>query len=66
MKIIINGKEEAVAENATLEEIVASRGLNPGGIIVELNYALVKRESWPDTILRENDRVEILRFVGGG
>lgn len=66
MKIIINGKEEAVDENTTLEQVVASRGINPAGIIVELNYALVKRESWPDIILRENDRVEILRLVGGG
>ncbi len=66
MKIILNGREVTVPENTTLEGLIALRGLAPDHIIVELNHGLVKRESWPGTVLIENDRVEILRFVGGG
>lgn len=66
LKIILNGRDVTVPENTTLEGLISMRGLVPDLIIVEHNHGLVKRENWPDTVLRENDRVEILRFVGGG
>lgn len=66
VKITLNGREEAVPENTTLEGLIAARGLKPEHIIVEFNGDLVKREAWPGINLKENDRIEILRFVGGG
>ncbi len=64
--IILNGTEETVPEDTTLEGLIRSRGLKPDSIIVEYNFGLVKRDSWAGIVLKENDRVEILRFVGGG
>lgn len=66
MKLLINGKEETLSREMTLVELIAQRGLNPKSIIVEYNYELVKEEVWPQIKLKESDRVEILRFVGGG
>ncbi|NLC06746.1 MAG: sulfur carrier protein ThiS [Syntrophomonadaceae bacterium] len=66
MKLLINGKEETLSREMTLAELIAQRGLNPKSIIVEYNYELVKEEVWPQIKLKESDRVEILRFVGGG
>ena len=66
LKLLINGKEETLSREMTLVELIAQRGLNPKSIIVEYNYELVKEEVWPQIKLKESDRVEILRFVGGG
>lgn len=66
MKIVFNGKEEIVPEGATVEGLIFLKGLNPGTVIVEHNYNLAKRESWPDIVLKESDRLEVLRLVGGG
>ena len=66
LKLLINGKEETLSREMTLAELIAQRGLNPKSIIVEYNYELVKEEVWPQIKLKESDRVEILRFVGGG
>lgn len=66
MKIYLNGREENIPENTTLERLISLKGLISDNIIVEYNYDLVKRGTWPETVLKENDRVEILRFVGGG
>jgi len=33
---------------------------------VELNHQVVRRNEWPNTILKDGDRVEIVNFVGGG
>ena len=66
MKIIVNGKEEILKGTTTIAGLIALKELNPNAVIVEQNYSLVKKENWGDMIIKENDRLEILRFVGGG
>ncbi|WP_234701982.1 sulfur carrier protein ThiS [Desulfotomaculum nigrificans] len=50
----------------TIAQLVKEKGLNPNTIIIEYNQELVSQEKWTEIILQENDRLEILRFVGGG
>jgi sulfur carrier protein len=66
LKIIVNGKEEIMEEGATVAGFIALKKLNPNTVIVEYNRNLIKKESWENTTIKENDRLEILRFVGGG
>ncbi|HVO66284.1 MAG TPA: sulfur carrier protein ThiS [Syntrophales bacterium] len=66
MKIIVNGREEILEEVTTIAGLIALKELNPNAVIVEHNYNLVKKENWSDMVIKENDRLEILRFVGGG
>ncbi|MEW5953569.1 MAG: sulfur carrier protein ThiS [Bacillota bacterium] len=66
MKLIINGKESEVSGGLTIAGLLEEKGLNPEIVIIEHNLELVKSESWPDIVLKENDRLEILSFVGGG
>ncbi|NPV26542.1 MAG: sulfur carrier protein ThiS [Firmicutes bacterium] len=66
MKITLNGKEEVINEGTSIAALIALKGLNPETVIVEYNFNLVKKETWAGIVLKENDRLEILRFVGGG
>ena len=66
MKITVNGKKESIEEGATVAGLIALKGLNPDTVIVEYNDDLMKKGEWSDIALKENDRLEILRFVGGG
>ncbi len=66
MKVILNGKEEIIEEGVTLAGLIAIKGLNPDTVIVEYNLDLIKKEEWEAIPLKQNDRLEILRFVGGG
>jgi sulfur carrier protein len=66
LNIYVNGKATDVPDGLTLSGLVAQRRLNPDTIIVEHNYNLVQKERWDGIMLKENDRVEILRFVEGG
>ena len=65
MNIQLNGKGHTF-EGTTVTELVASCKLNPDLIAVELNGAILHREEYDATTLRENDAIEIVRFVGGG
>ena len=40
--------------------------LNPDKIIVEYNYDIIQSDDYKTVILKNNDKLEILNFVGGG
>ncbi len=66
MVILLNGKKTEIREEKTLKELINEKGLEPDRIVVEYNYQVLKQEEWEKTILKENDNLEVLRFVGGG
>lgn len=65
MKIIVNGVTET-GPPCTVAELVARKGIEPGSLVVELNQQIIKQEQWPSIQLKDNDRLELLSFVGGG
>jgi sulfur carrier protein len=66
MILTVNGKEELVREGATLADLLNLRKLDPDSVIVEYNNDIVNQEKWSGIVLKKDDRIEILRFVGGG
>ncbi|MBQ3288462.1 MAG: sulfur carrier protein ThiS [Kiritimatiellae bacterium] len=61
----INGKEQDVAGQA-LADYLSSVGYNAARVVVEINEAIVPRDRYAGTILRDGDVVEIVCFMGGG
>jgi sulfur carrier protein len=66
MLLKINGKEQDVGKTGTLLGLLEEKGLGLVGIVVEHNSEIIPREKWDDLKLKENDTIEIIRFVGGG
>ena len=55
-----------MADGASLMQLVETLKLAPERIAIELNQSVVRRAEWSSRQLRENDRIEIVHFVGGG
>jgi thiamine biosynthesis protein ThiS len=66
LRIQVNGEAREVKDKVTLPELIAGLGLKPEQIAIELNQKVIRRVAWQATILREDDKVEIVHFVGGG
>ena len=66
MKCIINGDEFNFEQDLPVTEVLSSLELDQERIIVEFNGALIKKENFNETIVRESDQLELLEFVGGG
>ena len=64
--IQLNGESREVHDRSTLNDLVSELSLPPTRIAIELNHLVVRRDKWADTVLAENDRIEIVHFVGGG
>lgn len=64
--IIINGKEEAEAEGMTVGDYLEKIGFSRIFIAVERNGQIVPKTEYDKMVLQDSDKVEIVRFVGGG
>lgn len=66
MKLTVNGKVLEFQDELNIAMFVEKKGFKPENIIVELNYEIIQREKWDETILKQDDHLEVLTFVGGG
>lgn len=66
MDVFVNGDRRTVAEGATLNTLLTECRVNPQSVVVEHNEIVVPRDALAQTRLASGDKVEIVRFVGGG
>ena len=66
MQIILNGEPRDVPSETNLQDLLRLLELKEDRVAVELNRGIVRRDRWPETLLRDQDHLEIVQFVGGG
>jgi len=68
MRIILNKREELFEslENITISDLLVYKKYVFPNIIVKINGILVKKESYPATLIKNGDRVEMIHMVSGG
>lgn len=66
MTIVVNGQEQAAADGATVQDLLASLKLPVDQVAVERNLELVPRREFASVVLKANDQLEIVTLVGGG
>lgn len=66
MELIINGEKKSFDDNKTLKEIITSLKIEDKVMAAAVNMEIVKKENWETFTPKENDKLELLQFVGGG
>ncbi len=62
----INGKQVELEGQTALLAYLDQLGVNPRAVAVEHNGEILEQAAYASAMLREGDRVEIVRMVGGG
>ncbi|HZR83858.1 MAG TPA: sulfur carrier protein ThiS [Candidatus Binatia bacterium] len=66
MEIRLNGEARAVADGASVAELLAALGLGARRVAVEVNRDIVPRDEYAALRLCAGDVVEVVQLVGGG
>ncbi len=68
MNIKLNGEELIIDNKISLYDFVLQRfnNIEPKGVAVALNETIIPKSKWNDTVISENDNVEIVHAVQGG
>jgi thiamine biosynthesis protein ThiS len=66
MQICLNGQSREVSVDTTVSTLLLELNLGNTPIAVELNGEILPKTRFGQTRLKDLDRVEVVRFVGGG
>ncbi len=66
MRLFINGQERQAPDLSTVAELAVWLRLPAFGAAVELNGEVIRRSDHQATALKDDDRLEVVRLVGGG
>ncbi|MFC6179421.1 sulfur carrier protein ThiS [Weissella sagaensis] len=64
--INVNGKPMDQMVGKTLTDLLKAKTSMMQNVVVELNGEIIHRDQLDTKILVENDKVELISFVGGG
>ena len=64
--VFINGKKQQFDEKKNLLFLLKSFNINNKGIAVEINLAVIPKSEYKKKLIKNNDKIEIVQFIGGG
>ena len=65
-KIQLNGKKISIKSNFSLEDLLKKYKLFNKKVAIEHNGKIVQKINFKNKILKNNDKIEIVHFIGGG
>ena len=66
IKIRLNGKEKKIAYNYKIKNLINDLKIPLKKVAIELNQEILDKKKLKKQILRNNDKIEIVHFIGGG
>ena len=66
IKIIVNGRQITVNSNYSLKNLVDKLKIPLNKIAIEYNKEIIDKKKLNKINLSNNDKVEIVHFIGGG
>ena len=65
-KIQLNGKKISIKSNFSLFDLLKKYKLNKKKVAIEHNGIIIQKVDFKNKYLKNNDKVEIVHFIGGG
>jgi sulfur carrier protein len=66
LDIFLNGEPHLVPDRHTLRALIADLDLEHQALALAVNREVVPRQRWDERLLQANDKVDVVRAIGGG
>ena len=66
LNILLNGQPHGLQAPCSAAELIEQLGLGGQRLALEINGDIIPRSQHDSTLLKEGDKVEIVRAIGGG
>jgi len=66
MQVSVNGSAADVAVGTTVAALLDGQAIDPRGVAIAVNEAVVPKSTWGRVVLVDGDRIEILVAAQGG
>jgi len=65
-KIQLNGKKVKIQRNLSIKYLIKKYRLKENKIAIELNGTILPKDHYKNKKVKNNDKIEIVQFIGGG
>jgi len=65
-KIQLNGSSYEVNDDTNLKELLNKLKIKNNKVAIEVNGEIIEKKKYLNLILKKDDKVEIVHFIGGG
>ena len=65
-KIQLNGNPYEINDGTNLNELLNKLKIEKNKVAIEVNGEIIEKNKYPNLILNKGDKVEIVKFIGGG
>ncbi len=66
IEIQLNGKPYSLSKGVNIDSLLEELSIPKDKVAIELNRKVLHKENYTKTVLKNNDQVEIVTFIGGG
>ena len=66
IKIKLNGKSKLIKDNYIIEDLINDLKIPLKKVAIELNQEILDKKKLNKIIIKKNDNIEIVHFIGGG
>ena len=66
IKIKVNGKFKSIPDNYMITNLVKDLKIPLKKVAIELNQEIIDKKKISKIILKKEDKIEIVHFIGGG
>ena len=65
-KIQLNGKKIKIQRNLSIKDLIKKYRLKENKIAIELNGTILPKDHYKNKKVKNDDKIEIVQFIGGG
>mgnify|MGYP001323846655 CR=1 FL=1 len=65
-KIQLNGKNIVLKHNFSIFDIINKYKINSKKVAIEFNGKILPKNKYKKILVKDNDKIEIVQFIGGG
>ena len=65
-KIQLNGDTYEINGRTNLNELLNKLKIQKNKVAIEVNGEIIQKDKYQNLVLRKDDKVEIVHFIGGG
>ena len=66
IKIKVNGKVKSINDNFKISDLVKKLKIPMKKVAIELNREIIDKKNIYKINIKDNDKIEIVHFIGGG
>ena len=65
-KIQLNGRKVLIKQKISIFDLLKKHKLDNRKVAVELNGTVITKNRYKKKLIKNNDKIEIVQFIGGG